>query len=44
MLDRGPEDLHLTATLGRGEIGDMVEQLTARQILDHHHIHMATPA
>jgi hypothetical protein len=40
VLDGSPEDLHLTAVLGRGELGDMVEQRATRQVLDRHHIHM----
>jgi hypothetical protein len=42
MLQRDPEDLHLTPTLGGGQHLGMVEQLTRRQVLQRPHIHMPT--
>jgi hypothetical protein len=42
VLDRDPQDLHLTPAPERRDLGGVVEQLTTRHALDlrHHHLHM----
>jgi hypothetical protein len=44
MLHGGLEDPDLAPVLGVREVGGMVEQLTARQLVNLHHIHMVTLA